>query len=731
MRLKNLNHQLVSFEIKIALLVLFFGVSLSVVGFVELQAIAKERAYVEAENYARTQVEKIQTKLNISLDSLQRVAELYRTTHYLSESQLAALVDSDRQYHGATVGLAWVQRVQQANKEHYELQQQVLGVQPFQIFEQTGHGFRVENHSDADYFPVTVIYPNHVGEYSRGFNIASIPSRYRLLNKARQKKRTVISQQLSIYHQNELLSGFQAFHPLFSSDTNSLQKLEGFVLGIYDFSAFFEGSFQQDLVGLSIALYDGSNTSQQLLYQSGHQFEDVDSVKFNKNNHWTFPVIVADKQWVLAVFPNQNYDQKNWLPYFGLIGGSLITFLLAAYLFIALVRSRQVTELASDLVGTETQLNLQRQLKQQADQANFAKSQLLRAASHDLRQPMHTLGLLVGLLKNTSDENQRQQLTEKILIALDGMSHMFSALFEISLLDSGNVEVNTCDIAVQEYTDKLVLEFELMAEQKGLALSVIATSATVHTDPILFERILRNLLSNAVRYTEKGRIIIGCRRKQDYLRLCVIDTGIGLSKESQLRLFDEFYRDAQAKNISDHGLGIGLSIVQKTAQLLNINIGFNSILGKGSCFYVDLPYGTDPVLIKPKQQVIFKPLDVTIWLIEDDQHALMSLAKLLQSWGCEVSCFSNGQALRHRLAKMNLSPDLIVSDYQLKNETGIELIAMLRSQHQKLIPALVLTGDTDKKTKLQVENNDCDLMLKPASLHALYDWITRHIVQKD
>lgn len=725
------SKHIISFETKLALIVLILGISLSVAGFVELQAIAKERAYLETENYVRSQVEKIQTKLNISLDSLQRVAELYASTGHLAEPQLVALVESDRQYHGATLGLAWLDRVVQADKAQYELDVQALDDEPFHIFEQTGHGFPVEKTSDVEYFPIRTVFPSNIGEYSRGFNMASIPSRLRLLNKAKQKKRTVITQRLSIYYQNNHQYGFLAFHPLFKNNLDALDQHVGFVAGIYDFSAFFADSFEQQSTTLSFALYDGSSSSQQLLFQSGEEFEHVDSVKYSKNLHWTFPLIVADKQWVLAVFPKQVTDDTNWLPYIGLLAGSLITLLLAAYLFIALMRSRQVVKLSSDLVGTTNQLDIQRQLKQQADQANYAKSQLLRAASHDLRQPIHTLGLLVNLLKNAQTETERQQLMNKVLMALDSMNNMFSSLFEISLLDSGNVEVNKSDFLLQDYIDKLAIEYEIVCEQKGIALSVVETTAAVHTDFVLFERMLRNLLSNAVRYTQQGRIIIGCRRKQTGIRVCVIDTGIGLSATSQTKLFDEFYRDEAAQKLTDKGLGLGLTIVQKTAQLLGVKVGFDSILGKGSCFYIELPYGDAVETVETSSHIEFSVLNSTVWIIEDDADSRMSLASLLKSWDCTVSSFANSGVLKQHLTETTQQPDVIISDYQLVNETGLELVDEIRHQFEFNIATLILTGDADPTTKSHIESNNCDYMLKPAQPTDLYEWLSSHIVLKD
>ena len=716
------------FEAVLALSVLALGLILSLVGFSELQAITKERLYLETEKYARGQVEQIQTKLNISLDSLKNVASLHSTTGEISKAQLAEFIATDTQYHDGTLGLAWVARVGDEQKAQFEKDVQEQEDLSFHIHEVTAHGLPVSASGKQEYFPIRSLFPSSVGELSLGLNMASIPSRLKVINNAKKSQETAITQRLSIFNRDQHLLGFQAFHPIFAGDEPWQKELVGFVVGVYDFSALFSGSFEQENGQLTVTLYDGNSTSQQLLYSSSDEFNTVNDIKFNKHDHWTFPVVVADKQWLLAVFPQKPSVglAQTWWPYIGLLAGSLITILLTIYLFISLVKSRQVAELSTDLAGTTSQLEIQRQLKAEADKANMAKSQLLRAASHDLRQPLHTIGLLTGLLKDSTGQKEQQHLTRRITQAVDGMNTMFGALLDISLLESGSLKAKPSHFYLQTMLDKLVNEFETFAEQKGVKLALVNSSACVFTDQNLLEQILRNFLSNAIRYTEHGRIVIGCRRIKNAVRICVIDTGIGMSEESQTKLFDEFYRDEQARQLSDKGLGLGLSIVSKTVDVLGLNSGFKSQLSKGSTFYVDVPYGDQQWVEEPLPEVdVAASIQKNIWIIEDDEDTRFGMEQLLKHWGCTVTVIASGGELDAVLQQSPTQPDKIIADYQLVNAIGISLVQQIQDHFQIKIPTLIVTGTTDLHISDEVERINGELMIKPVKSSDLYLWLSR------
>ncbi len=698
----------------IALLVLVIGFVLSLAGFVELQAVAKERLYLQTQQHTAAQIKQIQTNIDISLDSLSEIAALYHAAGILFRSQLTRYVTSDSKYHSATMALGWVPVIKGKDVTNFE--KKVRQDDPdFYVYEVTGHGMPIPVNQRKEVYPVEFVITPENQSMTAGLNVASIASRYRVLKKAERIQQTAITQRISLYSRGKRFYGFQAFHPVFDNGSLGHEKLIGFVMGNYAIAVLIEDVFGQENDQVDVALYDANTSSQQLLYSSTKLLSSVDDVYQNSRPHWTYTINVADKKWIVDIFPNPKSSAAtiSWLPYIGLITGGLITVLLTLYLFISLVRTRQLAHLATDLAGTESQLDIQTKLKQQADKANQAKSGLLQAASHDLRQPLHTIGLLTTLLKDSKNEVERTKLMNNVLAAVDGMNAMFTSLLDISLLESNQLPADIKHFYLQDILDKLALDFSLQAKETNLRFSVVETSCCVVTDPILLERILRNLLSNAFRYTLKGRVTLGCRRLQKHVRVCVLDTGIGLSKQAQQQIFNTFYRDEEGRKLSDKGLGLGLAIVQQAAHLLGLNTGIHSELGKSSVFYVDVPYGSPTAIGETQTKLIQSPINKLIWIIEDDKTMREGLEKVLQSWQCRVESLGAGIEVQQRLNQNSTSPDIIIADYQMVNETGLDLLLDVRTYYQKNIPAIVITGTTDLEIRAKIERTGCQFMMKP------------------
>lgn len=700
----------------LAMFVLAIGFALSTVGFLELQDVANERLYLKTQQHTATQLKQIQTNIDISLDSLSDVAALYYANGDVSREQLSSYIASDTKYHSGTVALGWVPKVTGETLAKFEADMWNED-EGYYVYEITGHGIPtpVVSHKKALYPIKTIISPDD-GSMKAGLNLASISSRKRVMNKAERMQKTTITQRILLYSDKRQFYGFQAFHPVFNKNDLGQKSIAGFVLGNYDIQALIEDVFSDGSKKLDIALYDANTSSQQLLYSSTESLDSVDDIKKLQRQYWTYTLEAADQQWIMAVFPNVRtlVDLESWLPYAGLIAGALITLLSVLYLFVSLMRTRQLAKLSVDLAGTETQLDVQTKLKKEADKANEAKSGLLTAASHDLRQPLHTIGLLTTLLKGSKNEEEQTKLIDNILIAVEGMNTMFVSLLDISLLESKDLPVHIKNFYLQDIVDKLELDFALQATEDELSFSVVDTSSCVVTDPILLERILRNLLSNAFRYTPQGKVLLGCRRLGSHIRICVLDTGIGLSKEAQQKIFDTFYRDEQAKQLTDKGLGLGLAIVQQAASLLELNTGMQSELGKGSVFYVDVPYG-NPASIGEAPQVVKKQpsLDKLIWIIEDDQTMREGLEQILNLWGCRGESLGSGAEVQQLLDESGDCPDIIIADYQMINETGLELLIKIRKHYQKRIPAIMITGTSDLTIRHKIEQAGCKFMMKP------------------
>ncbi|MBL1321172.1 MAG: CHASE domain-containing protein [Methylophaga sp.] len=704
----------------IALLVLAAGFVLSIAGFIALQDVAKERLYLQTQQHVAVKLKQIQTNIDISLDSLKEIAALYHAAGGVSRSQLARYVTSDTKYHSGTMALGWIPVIK--GKDVAKFEEKVRKDDPdFYVYEVTGHGVPTPVHQQEQVYPVEFILTAENKSMAAGLNLASVASRYKVLKKAQRTQQTAATRRISLYSDGQRFQGFQALHPVFNKNELGQEQLVGLVMGNYDIRALMEDVFLGDKSRVDIAIYDANTTSQQLLYSSTVFLDSVEDINNQDRPHWTHTLKVADQKWIMVAFPNLKgvSTATSWLPYAGLLVGGLITLLLVLYLFVSLVRTRQLSQLSTDLAGTATQLDIQTKLKKEADKANRAKSGLLTAASHDLRQPLHTIGLLTTLLKDSKNKTERTKLINNILAAVEGMNTMFISLLDISLLESNQLPIHIKHFYLQDTLDKLDLDFALQATEKQIEFSVVETSICVVTDPILLERILRNLLSNAFRYTPEGKVLLGCRRLERHIRVCVLDTGIGLSKEAQDKVFETFYREKQAKQLTDKGLGLGLAIVQQAAHLLELTTGMQSELGKGSVFYVDIPYG-DPASIGEVQTVKKQSsIDKLIWIIEDDKTMREGLEKILHSWNCRVESLGSGRDVQRLFDQNSACPEIIIADYQMINETGLELLKEIRDYYKQDIPAIMITGTTDLTIRDKIEQAGCEFMMKPVKPEAL------------
>ncbi len=250
----------------------------------------------------------------------------------------------------------------------------------------------------------------------------------------------------------------------------------------------------------------------------------------------------------------------------------------------------QFNRMATQLQGSYA--TLERKVEDRTHQlqvANLAKSRFLAAASHDLRQPLHALNLFVAQLRNETDRAERDRIAGRIDLAVGNMNELFNALLDISRLDAGALNASLSDFPVRNILRHIEATFAATAREKGLVLRVAPSSAWIRSDPILLERVLLNLVSNAIRYTPKGGIVLGCRHVGDRLRIDVCDSGLGIPKDQQCNIFGEFYQIAAPDQGQRDGLGLGLAIVERLCTLLKHPIGVDSTPGKGSRFHVTVP----------------------------------------------------------------------------------------------------------------------------------------------
>jgi CheY-like chemotaxis protein len=368
----------------------------------------------------------------------------------------------------------------------------------------------------------------------------------------------------------------------------------------------------------------------------------------------------------------------------------------------------QAEQLAQDL----------RRQKEIAEQANLAKSSFLAAASHDLRQPIHALGLFVGALRGIAMSSEGERLVEQIEASTEAMDGLFSALLDISRLDAGIVEVHRRPFAIAPFVSRICRDHEQEAQAKGLTLVCRPGNAIACSDPLLIERVLRNLISNAIRHTQTGRVAVLCRQRAAELLIQVWDTGPGIPPDQQERVFQEYYQLGNPERDRAKGLGLGLAIVRRLTQLLDCPLALCSRPGRGSCFAVTLPLAGAFVAEEPsvKDEELGALATGLVVVIDDEVAIREAMATLLGGWGHEVITAGSGDDAIRRLATCTVSPDLIISDYRLRNgETGAEVIERLRSEYNDTIPAMLITGDTAPDRLAEAQASGLLLLHKPVS----------------
>jgi CheY-like chemotaxis protein/two-component sensor histidine kinase len=363
-------------------------------------------------------------------------------------------------------------------------------------------------------------------------------------------------------------------------------------------------------------------------------------------------------------------------------------------------------------------------LYKQLEAANLAKSRFLAAASHDLRQPLHALNMFVAQLRTEADQFERNRVIAQIDAAVTAMDDLFNALLDISKLDAGVLAPDVTDFPLAQMLKRIQRTFAPVVREKGLRLRVVPSNAWVRSDFILLERILLNLVSNAIRYTDRGGVTVGCRRRGRLLRIEVWDSGIGIPEDQRKNVFNEFYQLADPERSRRGGLGLGLAIVDRLCRLLDHGLEVTSTLGRGSRFSVSLPLAAAlPQSIEHAiaHQAITDPVrGKVILVIDNDALVLDAMHGLLRSWGCCVVTAESDTSLLASLAAADLRPDLVISDFRLSNgKTGMEIIGRLRSAFSAPIPAFLITGDIAPERLHEARAMGLHLLHKPVGPMAL------------
>lgn len=355
-----------------------------------------------------------------------------------------------------------------------------------------------------------------------------------------------------------------------------------------------------------------------------------------------------------------------------------------------------------------------REAKLEAEQANLSKTKFLAAVSHDLLQPLNAARLFTSALL----ERPSETLVRNVSNSLEDVENLLGTLVDISKLDAGVIKADIAPFALSELLDNLAAEYTELARSEGLALHFVGCSALVRSDIQLLARILRNLLSNAIRYTYKGRVVLGCRRQHQRLLIQVWDSGMGIAEERLEEIFQEFKRGDVQRPDQDRGLGLGLAIVEKIAGILGHRITVKSWPGKGSMFSVEVPVSATAPRSLPQPSMSEPMLErlqgARVWVLDNDAAICAGMRTLLEGWGCRVVTALSEQDLARQVDNYHAEADLLIADYHLDNDqNGVDAVARINARRGSAIPAMMITANYSNELKQQIRELGHTLMHKP------------------
>ena len=406
-----------------------------------------------------------------------------------------------------------------------------------------------------------------------------------------------------------------------------------------------------------------------------------------------------------------------------LIGTALIVvvammIMLGRYYSRALERSLAIRFANLDLIDAlSAEKRAAEEARSEAEIANRSKTQFFAAASHDLRQPLHAMGLFASALVEKVRDPEVINVVNSINASVEALEALFNELLDISKIDAGVIQPNPSNFAVQALFDRIKTDLEPEAKEKALRLRFVPTRRAIRSDPILVERIIRNLVGNAIRYTRRGGIVVGCRARMGRSWIEVWDSGVGISSVEQEKVFEEFYQIGNAERDRRKGLGLGLSIVKRLAHLLDSELRLDSQTDRGSVFRVSFLPGTAPALTTSVGPATIAPAGLDgalIAVIDDEASVLEGMRVLLSGWGARVIGAGSLNEAKAMLDTDSDAPHLIVADYLLREgANGLDAIAALRDHFGMSIPGILVTGNTSPELSANATRDGVHILSKP------------------
>ena len=358
-----------------------------------------------------------------------------------------------------------------------------------------------------------------------------------------------------------------------------------------------------------------------------------------------------------------------------------------------------------------------------AELADRAKSSFLAAASHDLRQPLQTLKLLQAALEPHHPSGEARNLVAGIGQSLDTMTSILSSLLDVNRLESGNLRPSVSEFSLNEIFEPLAGDFVGPVQERGLRLCIVRSELIIRSDRRMLAEMIRNLLSNAVRYTDRGRILLGCRRAGDNVRIEVWDSGVGITEDQLPHIFHEYYQgtDGAARG----GFGLGLAIVKRLGDILDHRVEVRSIPGEGTLFSIEVPRGRSGVKVPEAAPPVHPHNDAllgSVLAIEDEASVRSALGRLLKARGVDATIVATAKEALTLVREPGLRPDVLLCDYNLRGSSdGVETIRHLRAALGRNVPAVVMTGDTRSQTVDSISAQGVSVLIKPFSVEGLLE----------
>jgi signal transduction histidine kinase/CheY-like chemotaxis protein len=697
----------------LAIVVLIAGLALTWLASRVLFDAEGERGRARLEEQASSTARQLQLAIDLSLASLHSARTYVEAGGPVEFAGFSRFVVSDAEGRNGLLALGLASRVPHRERAAFEQWLSAQRARTEHIFEETGHGVQRAVPYSPEYFPVRLLVSQQGDALQSGLDMNAVPARRDAIRstlatgapaalKARRADVWGIDGDL-------VIQAFERVNPAQDHVSDAgVGDGASVVIGIFSVGAIFRKVFDSARDDVQVAVFDLSSPApEQRLFarnvegdpRSAQEYVDRIPAGEPMAEKW---FRFANRSWVMFMLPgpDDSLVPDPGLPLAGIVIGVLVTALLALYLFIALARGRQLSWLNRRLAGMQQDLlseqvgaAMQRSLREQADAAARARSHFLQAASHDVRQPLHALGLYLNLLGERPQLSADRSFMARLRSAADGLQGLFDGLLDLGRLESGQLQPSPRGFDIAPLLQRLCDEGEALAQRRCLRLFRHIEPARVESDPLLLERVVRNLLVNALRYTESGWVALRCTVRNGRARVQVFDSGPGIARDARGHLFEPHVHDRHGGD----GVGLGLAIVGQMCALLHHPVSVRSRAGRGSIFTVGLPLESRATARAPEAA----PLPggqaglagCRLWLVEDDAKVRDATLRQLRNWQADVTVAASVADARSRFAT-GAVPDCIVLDQQLPDGLGIDLLREWRARSGVQLPALLMTGDT-------------------------------------